>query len=156
MNTLFSSFTSRGLMILAVTFLAGMPLGTMGLYQCYVTYTDLADGIHATGTVLRSVETDDGTKGTFYPRVRFTSPQGVMRFTDRAGASVPEFQDGASVPIFFPPYQPEKARIFSWKRVWFVPVLLSASGLLPLIAGIVIVWFFERKSVTDTNSEDEW
>jgi hypothetical protein len=139
-------------MILAVTFLAGMPLGSLGLYQCYVAYTDLNEGMHVTGTIVRSVQTD----GTYHALVRFVTSQGVMRFTDRFGAEQPEFQDGASVPVFFSQYEPEKARIYSWKRVWFVPVLLALSGLLPLLAGIGIVWLYERKPASDQNGEDEW
>jgi len=110
------------------------------LYQCYVAYTDVSEGMHVTGTVVRSVQTD----GSYHALVRFITSQGVMRFTDRFGAEQPEFQDGASVPVFFSQYEPEKARIYSWKRVWFVPVLLALSGLLPLLAGIGIVWLYER------------
>jgi hypothetical protein len=49
------------------------------------------------------------------------------------------------VDIVFPQYQPQKARIYSWKRVWFIPTLITVSGTVPLLLGVLVAFFTERK-----------
>jgi hypothetical protein len=48
--------------------------------------------------------------------------------------------------VLYPPYEPEKARIFTPQRFWFAPLVMTSAGLLPLIIGLLAVWFTERKA----------
>jgi hypothetical protein len=87
-----------------------------------------------------STTNDGGTEsGAYYPVVEFTGSDGqTVRFTDGAGSLPPDYQIGARVPVLYDPESNPPARIRSWKRLWFVPVLLVVIGLLPL--AVFLAW----------------
>lgn len=129
--------------ILAVSALAGAPLTALGVYQLYRTSRELSTGVRVQGVVVRT----DVADGGYYPLVRFEAQgQGIMRFTDRSGSYQPEFQEGQQVEILYPPYEPEKARIFTPQRFWFSSVVMTSAGILPLLLGLIVTWFTERKN----------
>jgi hypothetical protein len=142
MVTFFRSMSSRGLFVLAVSALAGAPLTALGVYQLYRTSHEISTGVRVQGIVLRTELTDGG----YYPLIRFEAAgQGIMRFTDRSGSHKQEFQEGEQVVVLYPPYEPEKARVFTPQRFWFAPVVMTSAGLLPLLLGALTAWFTERK-----------
>jgi hypothetical protein len=141
MKQFFKNMTNRGRMTLAISVLAGAPLMFYGGMQCLRLQQQIADGTMTRGQVIRTIQSEGG----FYPMVRIETSQGTVRFTDRSGSYQAEFRDGDQLDVFFPQYEPEKARIYSWKRVWFAPLLTTAAGLLPLFLGVMIAFFMERK-----------
>jgi hypothetical protein len=141
MKRLFKQMTNRGRMILAISVLAGAPLVFYGGMQCVRLQQQIADGTMTRGQVVRTIQSEGG----FFPMVRIETTQGTVRFTDRSGSHQPEFKDGEELDVFFPQYEPEKARIYSWRRVWFAPTLTTSAGLLPLFLGIIVAFFTERK-----------
>ena len=142
MQSFFRSLSSRGRFILLVSALAGLPLAFSGVLQLYRTNQEITHGLRVKGVVIRSQE----AQGGFYPVVRFEAVgQGIMRFTDRSGSYQPEFQDGEEVEVLYQQYEPEKARLYTPQRLWFAPVLMASAGLLPLVIGVLVTWFTERK-----------
>jgi Protein of unknown function (DUF3592) len=140
MKPLFKQMTNRGLMIMAISVLAGAPLMFYGAMQCLRLQQLVADGTRTRGQVVRTIQNEGG----FFPVVRIETSQGTVRFTDRSGSYQPEFREGEELEVFFPQYEPEKARIYSWKRVWFTPALTTAAGLLPMLIGVLVAFFTER------------
>ena len=115
----------------------------LGAYQIFRTQREISSGMRVQGVVVRS----HLEQGGYYPIVRFeTTEQGIIRFTDRSGYFQPEFQDGQQVEVLYPPYEPEKARIFTPQRFWFAPLVMTTAGVLPLVIGLLAVWFTERKT----------
>ncbi|MCU0426402.1 MAG: DUF3592 domain-containing protein [Candidatus Kapabacteria bacterium] len=143
MVSFFRSLSSRGRFVLLVAALAGLPLAFSGVMQLYRTNREISTGLRVKGVVIRSQE----AQGGYYPVVRFEAVgQGIMRFTDRSGSYQAEFQDGQEVEVIYQQYEPEKARIYTPQRLWFAPVLMASAGLLPLVIGVLVAWFTERKT----------
>lgn len=136
-----SKMSNRGLMILAIALLAGAPLMFYGILQYSRTYNEMKDSTFSRGRVLKTIQIEGG----YFPMVRLETNQGTVRFTDRSGAQQPEFRDGEDVEIVFPQYQPQQARIYSWKRVWLIPTMITVGGILPLVIGCLAAVWAERK-----------
>ncbi len=136
--------SNRGRMTLAVALLAGAPLLFYGLVQYSNVKTEIDNSTFTRGRVIKTMQVEGG----FFPMVRLETTQGAVRFTDRAGSQEPEFRDGEIVEVVFPQYEPQRGRIYSWKRVWLIPTLTVLGGALPLIIGVVVMLFIERKRVS--------
>lgn len=139
-RALFAPFSSLIGIILIVV---GCPFFGIGAYEAWQARQEAQTFIPVTGTVVdNSYQTtvQDGTEsGAYYPVVAFTPMNGAsVRFTDGAGSLPPDYEVGESVPVLYDPANPQKARLNTWKRVWFVPILLMSVGGLPFL--VFWVW----------------
>jgi len=80
------------------------------------------------------------------PLVEFETKEGqILRFADGIGTIPPEYEVGENVPVLYDPAEPEKARVYSWKRIWFAPLFISAIGLLPILVGLGLALLMRPK-----------
>ncbi|TAE30984.1 MAG: DUF3592 domain-containing protein [Candidatus Kapaibacterium sp.] len=138
---IFYRLSNQGRMTLAIALLAGAPLLFYGLVQLWNVKTDMDSSMFTRGRVIKTVQIEGG----FFPMVRLETTQGPVRFTDRSGSQQQEFRDGEDIDVVFPQYEPQKGRIYSWKRVWLIPTLTMLGGALPLVLGLLTVVLTERK-----------
>jgi len=122
--------------IIAGGFLITSPFTAIGAYEAYQTHAQLREGQRLPGTVIANrLVTDrrDGVEEQAYqPEVSFRSPDGAIHhFTDPAASLPADYAVGDAVTVLYATTQPQSARIASWKRLWLVPTLLIAVGLLP-------------------------
>jgi len=122
--------------ITAGVFLITSPFTAIGAYEGYQAHAQLRDGQHLPGTVVANrltTELRDGVvEHAYQPEVSFRTPDGTVRhFTDPAASLPADYSVGDAVTVLYMAAQPQNARIASWKRLWLVPTLLIAVGLLP-------------------------
>lgn len=134
-RALLSPFTSLIGIILIVV---GCPFFGIGAYEAWQARLEAQTFVAVTGTVVdNSYQTtvQDGVEsGAYFPVVSFIPVDGApVRFTDGVGSLPPDYEVGESVPVLYDPADPQKARLNSWKRVWFVPTLLMSIGGLPFL-----------------------
>lgn len=130
-------------LILIISAICGLPFVGVGLHEVYQSSREIENFAHASGTVVgnsyATVMNDGNVSGVYLPIIEFVLPdKGKIRFTDKVGSLPPDYEVGASVEIIYNVENPADARINSWKRLWLVPVLLIAVGLLPIIVGIIL------------------
>lgn len=130
--------------LLAGVLFVGSPFAAIGGWEALKTASELRRDIRCYGRVVENrVVTDqrDGLQEHAYvPVVEFLDTKGgKRRFTDPAGSLPPDYAVGESVEIAFDPSDPARARITSWKRLWFVPALLVTVGLLPASVRLPLV-----------------
>jgi hypothetical protein len=144
LSSYLQNISNRSLMILAIALLAGAPLMFYGFVQLSETYNTVKNSTFTRGRVIKTVQIEGG----FYPMVRLETNQGAVRFTDRSGSQQPEFRDGEDLDVMFPQYEPQKGRIYSWKRVWLIPTLTTLGGVIPLFLGCFVAFLNERKRLS--------
>jgi len=101
----------------------------------------LARAIDTQGTVIGLVASR-GSEGatTYKPVVQFTTPEGgTFQFTDSVGSSPPGFDVGEAAPVKYDPQNPQRARIGTGFRLWFLVVLLGGLGLIFGIVGAALL-----------------
>ncbi|HEY8560442.1 MAG TPA: DUF3592 domain-containing protein [Pyrinomonadaceae bacterium] len=121
-----------------------LPFAGVGLYEIYEIEREAASSAHAVGTVsgnsYQQTNIDGNVSGAYHPVVEFTGANGEkIRFTDGVGSLPQDYEPGAAVEVVYSRQQPEKARIYSWKRIWLAPSIFIAVGLLPLAVAAVIM-----------------
>ena len=127
-----------------------MPFLSIGVYELYKAEQMLHEFAQADGTIVgnsysisRTASGDEG--GAYYPIVEFEiADGGKIRFTDGIGSLPPDYEVGERIKILYDPKNPQTARVYSWKRIWFVPVLLTCVGLLPVFVPLIIYLFAAR------------
>jgi hypothetical protein len=100
----------------------------------------LSTAVPTQGTIIELVEgTDSEGHLTYFPKVRFETSDGKpVEFEDSISSNSPSYSQGDKVPVNYDPQNPERARIGTAFRTWFVPGLLAAIGLPFFITGLVI------------------
>ena len=119
-----------------------LPFPAIGVKEAWSTRAQLEQGGRAIGVVVSNklvVTHRDGYEEQAYrPVVQFKTPDGTFTVTDPVGSLPPDHEPGTSVELSYPLGAPEKARIVSFKRLWLVPTIFIAVGLVPLaILGVV-------------------
>ena len=135
---------SPSLIVIAFVSLISFPFLGIGLYEAYQNQKQIAASIKTSGTVVdnsyATVNHDGTLSGAYYPVVEFTLATGTaVRFNDGIGSLPPDYAVGDQVAVLYNPTDPKDARIYTWKRIWFVPTLFIAIGLLPPVITIVIM-----------------
>jgi len=130
--------------VLAGVLLLGSPFVAIGGCEAVGTSRELARSVRTRGTVVSNrlvVDQRDGVEEHAYqPVVEFSDGAGhAQRFTDAAASLPPDYAPGQVVDIAFDAQAPNRARIVSWKRLWLVPTLLIAVGLLPGVVCAIIL-----------------
>lgn len=130
-------------LVTVILLLFGAPFACLGLYEAAEVQGAINSGGQAQGTVVDNSyqTTQDGTtiSGAYYPVVEFSTGEGqTVRFTDGIGSLPPDYEVGATVRVLYDPAEPQAARLWSWKRLWFAPTLFLAIGLLPV--GVFALW----------------
>jgi len=128
--------------------LLGSPLVAIGGCEAVSTKRELSRATRTRGTVVENrlvVDVRDGVEEHAYrPVVEFRDASGRrQRFTDAVASLPPDYSTGQTVDIAFDARAPHPGRIVSWKRLWLVPSLLSAVGLMP---SLVCAILFRRLS----------
>ena len=127
--------------ILALTCL---PFLGIGLYETFENVSELRGFGRAAGTVVGNTYSqtniDGNLAGAYQPVVEFIAPGGEkIRFTDGVGSLPADYEIGAPVEVLFNPEKPQDARLYSWKRFWLVPSILSAVGFLPIAVAFILM-----------------
>ena len=147
---LFSRIDRMSLAVVAFVALLGSPFLGVGLYEAYQTRKKTGTFIRTGGTVVDNQYTTtnhDGTvSGAYHPVVEFTDAAGaVVRFTEGVGSLPPDYAAGEQVTVVYNPQDPKDARVYTWKRVWFVPTLFVVIGLLPAVITIAVMGVVRRR-----------
>lgn len=137
------------MIVIGFVALMSFPFLGIGLYEAYENRKKINDFIQTTGTVVSNTyatTSHDGTlSGAYYPVVEFTQADGTLvRFSDGIGSLPADYSVGTQVAIAYNPQNPQDARIYTWKRIWFVPALFIAIGLLPPVIALVIIRAVKR------------
>ncbi len=130
--------------------LVGGPFLCIGLSEVYETAQMVSSFVATRGTVVDNVWHAFASGGASYvPVIEFQTHDGqVTRFTDGIGTYPAEYEVGAEVDVLYDPEDVQQARVYSWKRIWFGPTLITSIGLLPLLIGGGLVWLMRDKGAT--------
>ncbi|MFN8529496.1 MAG: DUF3592 domain-containing protein [Anaerolineae bacterium] len=125
-------------LIALILVLIGAPFFLIGLSETLSVHQQLSSWTVTRGIVVensyQSTEIDGQTSAAYLPVVEYTLTPGAspVRFTDSTGTLPPEYAIGAQVEVMANPNDAYDARIISWTRLWLVPTILMAVGLLPI------------------------
>lgn len=130
--------------ILAGVMLLGSPFVAVGVGEGLKTESELRQSRSTRGTIVDNrlvAEQRDGVEEHAYqPVVEYRDESGAARrFTDAVGSLPADYAVGESVDIAYARDGEARPRILSWKRLWLVPTLLSAVGVLPGLVCFVIL-----------------
>jgi hypothetical protein len=117
----------------AIFLVIGLGLIGGGIYSFLSTRAFLRQAVPAEGAVIDLTAAWDSEDGsyTYYPRVRFRTPDGrAVEFTSDVGSSPPAFEVGEPVRVLFDPANPARARIDSFVQLWLLPLILGGIGLV--------------------------
>ena len=134
-------------------FLMGCPFLYIGLSEVYKAEQMVNTLVAARGTVVDNVWQAFAHGGAAYvPVVEYQTRGGrVVRFTDGIGTYPAEYEVGAEVKVLYNPEDVQNARIYSWKRIWFAPTLITSIGMIPLLIGVVLALFLKGKDSGQTS-----
>lgn len=146
-----SGWIKLNLFGLVVAALFSFPFIGVGLYEIYKVRQWQSRFVRTSGIVIgNSYSRNVYDEGAYYPIVEFETGGGKTRFTDGVGSLPPDYPVGTRLIVFYNPENPQEARVYSWKRVWFAPALFIFIGLLPMLIplGFILVgqFFLNRNS----------
>jgi hypothetical protein len=146
---LFGRLDGLSLTLIAFVALMSFPFLGLGLYEAYENRKKISAFVYANGTVIdnsyATVNHDGTLSGAYYPVVEFRQANGTLvRFNDGVGSLPPDYAVGSQVPLVYNPLNPQDARIYTWKRIWFAPTLFITIGLLPSFITIVVMRALRR------------
>jgi hypothetical protein len=111
----------------------------LGAYLANKTQDFNQNAQHATGTVVRYLETRDGDATIYRPMVRFTTPHGdIVTFAGQLSTGSKRFAIGAEVPVVYPFGMPQQGRISTFTDNGLGATIAGVVGLLALVAGVFI------------------
>jgi len=98
-------------------------------------FTSHATSIHG---VVIGYERRSGARGTLYcPQVRFsTQSAGEVVFVDSVCSGQRDYQTNDPVPILYDQAEPVHALIHKFSGTWYLPIFLSALGILCLLVSL--------------------
>lgn len=114
----------------------------LGVIFCVRTLRFLARALDTAGTVVDLKVSRGSSGGSVYkPVVEFSTAAGApVRFTDTlANSKSVTLQVGASAPIKYDPRRPQRAKIATPFRLWFVSGLLGGIGATFVLPGVLIL-----------------
>lgn len=122
-----ASFTAVGLLLLAI-----------GVFSFIRTKRFLARAVSVDGVLQGYEERSDSEGGSSYhPVVNYTTTDGQhFTFTSNTAAGR-KWQPGDAVPLMYDPARPHKARIATFRYLWFLAGFMSLMGLGFLIPGVI-------------------
>lgn len=128
--------------ILIFLSLVTFPFIGLGLLEIKNTIIVQQSTIRTEGEVIGNLR-QTGAGGTVYnPTVKFKHANGkFILFTDQVGSYPPAYKIGSKVAIKYPAQNPHDAIIYSFIRVWLVPLIFLFAGLLPWI--ILSIFYFK-------------
>ena len=140
---------------LLIPLLVGLPFLIIGLSEVYKAGQTVSGYAIAQGTVVDNVYRPFAEGGAAYtPVVEFPASDGrLVRFTDGIGTIPPEYEVGTHVKVLYDPNNVQEARVYSWQRIWFVPVFISFIGLLLILIGSGLVWLLSRKGTASPGEQ---
>jgi hypothetical protein len=119
---------------------SGALLLAIGAFFFMRTRKFLATAQDASGTVV-DLEVGSGSEGgtVYSPVIEFALPDGrTVRFTDGLATNPPAHDVGEQVQVKFDPTRPEKAKLATSFRLYFVSGLLGGMGALFLVIGVLV------------------
>jgi hypothetical protein len=135
-----------GWFVVLFPLLVGCPFLCIGLSEIHKTAQMVNASATAHGTVIGNTYRPFAEGGAAYvPVVEFqTRDEQVVRFTDGIGTYPAEYDVGTQVNVLYDPQDAQNARVYSWKRLWFAPTLITSVGALPILIGIGLAWLVRR------------
>lgn len=129
------------LLLVGVIFLgvAAVMLG-LGIFFFVRTRRFLRTAVEAMGTIVELRESSGSEGGTVYSAVvDFQTADGrSIRWQESMASNPPAGQPGEQLVMKYDPANPQRARIAKATRMWFMPVLFGALGVLFLGLGVVL------------------
>ena len=97
-------------------------------------------GVRTTATIIENVPSFEPGGGIhYYPRFRFRDTSGALiQILSPQGSDDPEFTPGDTVPVIYPPGNPQAAIIVSIWRTYHVAILLGVFGIVLFDLGLVL------------------
>ena len=129
------------LLLVVIIFLAvAAVMLALGFFFLARTRRFLRTALDATGTIVDLVESSGSEGGTVYQAVvEFQTADGrSVRWQETMASNPPAGEPGHDVAMKYDPADPSKARIAKATRMWFMPVLFGALGLLFLGLGVAL------------------
>jgi hypothetical protein len=124
--------------LLVIFSLAGLPFLGLGIFQVIENVQMLGTFARAEGVVVENIWQNFAEGSAYVPRVEYTAPDGQTHsFTDGVGSLPADYRVGERVPVLYDPQGAQPARIHSWGRLWFGPVMILAVGMVPILAGVI-------------------
>jgi hypothetical protein len=119
----------------------GLPFLLIGLAEAFKSQQLERSWVSTRGTVVDNYWEAFAQGGAAYvPVVDFETLDGqTVRFTDGIGSIPPDYEVGTEVTVLYDPDDVHKARVVSWKRLWFAPTLITCVGLLPVLIAVVVI-----------------
>jgi hypothetical protein len=119
----------------------GLPFLLIGLSEAFKSLQLERSWISTRGTVVDNYWEAFAQGGAAYvPVVDFETLDGqTVRITDGIGSIPPDYAVGTEVQVLYDPDDIRKARVVSWKRLWFAPTLITCVGLLPVLVAVVVI-----------------
>ena len=117
-------------------------------YQHWRASKQLLDSSLTTeGTVIRnapymSSKAGKSTSLAYFPQVKFTTKDGkTVEFTSQVTSRAEQYKPGDPVRVLYRENKPEEAFIGSFKSLWAVAIIFTASGIIVLMFA---AWFYAK------------
>jgi hypothetical protein len=133
-------------LILGIFAVIGLGLLIGSIFAFRQTRHFLQSAVPVPGVVIENVwresrSANNGTSGSFHPRIRFRTLDGQeISFITNTGSSPPSHRVNDPVTILYDPQEPHHASIKSFAELWLLPTILCGLGIVfcSLGAGAVI------------------
>ncbi|MFP4299964.1 MAG: DUF3592 domain-containing protein [Spirulinaceae cyanobacterium] len=126
-------------------------LGILTLIFCAISYqktrTFIATANTAEGTVMaveksRLFTAKPNSGSSSHPIVRFTTEAGeTIEFRSNVGSNPPTYRPGETIPILYPPENPQRATINSFSSLWLLILIFTVVGGSFTISGVSALWW---------------
>jgi hypothetical protein len=103
-----------------------------------------AGAVHAEGTVVRLVATDN--KGSKAPLVRYEVEGTTYEFQSSISSTTPGYAVGQKVPVMYRPENPGAGQIDSFFERWLMPIVLGVFGLVFTLVGCGMLFARVRRA----------
>ncbi|WP_457666053.1 DUF3592 domain-containing protein [Thiolapillus sp.] len=101
-----------------------------------------AEGIVIRNAPYMSSKAGKSTSLVYFPQVKFTTKDGNMvEFTSRVTSRAEQYKPGDAVRVLYNENKPEEAYIGSFKSLWAVAIIFTASGIIVLMFA---AWFYTK------------
>jgi hypothetical protein len=130
---------------LAARLLFALGVGCLLLagYLAWMTLSFAREAASTTGEVVSYIESPDGDKIRYRPRIRFRTAAGdIVTTSGQLSAATKRFEIGTQVPVVYRPERPTEARVALFVDNWLGACLATVIGLVGLAGG-----YFVRRSI---------
>lgn len=133
--------------LFGVIFVSGIIFEILAIKQYNYSVFLLENGIKTQATVIEMIEVDSDDGYTYKPKFGYIDDKGIKRtFTSSISTNPPSYEVGDKEEIVYNPKNYSEVRVVTFTGLYLFSLVMSISGGVMLIMGIVFFWVMYKKN----------